>query len=128
VCALARVVIQCRIRRKLTAPLPHRPTFGSCDESRTDSLSPDLRDDVPALEVADAIRATGIHDIADRELYEADRAVVVVEGHEHFGRFVTIARQKALRVALVLFEGTVWPQVVSEPYPIVSVLAPYCSD
>jgi hypothetical protein len=41
---------------------------------------------------------------------------------------VTIAGQKALRVARVLFKGTVRPQRVPEAHPFVSVFGPCGSD
>jgi len=106
---MAYLIVQARIRRKLAAARASRPAFSSSNEFGADALPSSLRDDIPALEIANTIRAAGIHDIANRELHEADGVVGIVECQEHLRGFVMVAREKALRVAAVLIEGRVRP-------------------
>src|SRR5262249_24397246 len=85
--ARACFVVQCGGRRAPPAAPSRRPPCGGCDERRADSLSPPLRDDIPAVEVPDAIGAAGVNDVVNRKLHEPDRAAVV-ERHQHLDRFV----------------------------------------
>ena len=126
--AMAYLIIQARIRRKLLAADALCPAFASSHEGRTDSLSSGLRNHEPAFEVADAVRAAGIHNVADRELHEPDGLALVVERQDHFRGFMAVAREKALCVAAMLVERSVRPQGVPEPYPIGADRVLYGSD
>lgn len=113
--SLTRVVAERRVRRKLEAALPPGPLFARGDERRADSQTPGLGDHVPALQVADAIRAAGIDDVPNRQFHEADGAVIVAESDEHLGRLATIAAEKALDVTLMLVGAAVRPERAPEP-------------
>ena len=119
---VTRLVVQVRVRSKFTTTLVFRPLLTRGNERRADSVSTRFQDDIPALEVPDAIRAARIHDVADRKLNETNGPVMVIEGDQHFGRLVTIARKKPVRIARVLFERAVRPEGAAEAYPITAIL------
>jgi hypothetical protein len=114
-CSLAQFVADRRVRCKLEAALLPSPLFPRGDKRRADPQSPGFRDDVPALQVADATRAAGIDDVSDRQLHEADSAVIVAKRDEHFGRLTTILAKKALDVTLMVFDAAVGPERTPEP-------------
>lgn len=125
---LTRLVGQVGVRRELPATLLPRPLFTGTDKCRTDSLPSGVWNDVPPFEVADTIGAAGVHDVVDREFDEADGAMLLVEGHEHFGRPTAIAGQKPVDVALVLVEGGVRPECMPKAYPVSAIVRQDGSD
>jgi len=65
VSGVTNVVVDIGVRTELGTTLTRSPFSGGLDELSTNPLTAGVRDNIPALQIGDAIRGAAVHDIAD---------------------------------------------------------------
>jgi hypothetical protein len=121
-------VVDVGIRSELCATLTRSPLLRRLDECPTDPLPAGIRDNVPALELGNAISRAAVHDIANREFYKSDRRSVGCQRQEDFRRFAAVASEVSINVLPMLREAAVRPQSMSHSQPLVSICRCHRSD